>query len=56
VSGSYYTSEIDLASGERALLKELCSGTEIIVPIIPTTLEDLGLERLESGRIVARVE
>jgi hypothetical protein len=54
IHGGYYQQRISLPNGEEAFSREHQDGTQRIIPILPVTLENLGLKRLPNGKIVNR--
>ena len=54
IHGGYWQQQITLSNGEEALSREYQDGTQQIIPILPVTLENLGLKRLPSRKIVSK--
>ena len=54
LDGGYYQQRITLPDGTEAHLREYRDGSIETVPILPITLDMLGLKRLPSGRIIPK--
>lgn len=52
IHGGYWQQQITLSDGKEAFLRDYQDGHQEITPILPVTLEMLGLRRLPSGKIV----
>lgn len=52
IDGGYYQKQVSLPDGRETHLREYTDGTTETVPVLPVTLEMLGLKRLDNGRIV----